>query len=187
MLLALLLDVRAAGPKGLGAFAPAPIAEGAHVCDYEGELLSLQQVEDRYGYTPPDFLLGIGDDAFLDAAEGTHASRYINHAEDGNLAALFVPDANAGRGRATFRAARPISAGEELSFDYGLGYWIPRGDPVDDSRVPALRRLRRSRALRRESGRLLSVWSSLLAPLVIPIAASALLLGDAVADGAPGG
>ena len=69
MLLALLLDVRAAGPKGLGAFAPAPIAEGAHVCDYEGELLSLQQVEDRYGYTPPDFLLGIGDDAFLDAAQ----------------------------------------------------------------------------------------------------------------------
>lgn len=179
LLLALALDVRPAGPKGLGAYAPAAIEAGAFVCDYEGELLTLQQVEERYGYEAPQYLLGVEGGAFLDAAESAHASRYINHAEHGNL--VVAPPG------ARFVAARPIAAGEELTFDYGLGYWAGRGDdplPGTDSRVSALRRLRLRRLVAREADRLALVWSSLAAPLLVPLALSTALLGASVGDAA---
>ena len=124
------LEVRSATGKGLGVFATAPICAGAHVCNYVGEILSLHEVEERYGYTTPDYLLAVdaSGTVFIDACHSEHCSRYINHAEDGNLV-LSPPGGGGADFSIELRAARQIVPGEELTFDYGLGCW-PCGKPL---------------------------------------------------------
>ena len=115
--------VREAGDgKGMGAFASAPIADGALVCCYEGELLTLDQTLDRYSSTDPSYLFSLGDgsDLYIDGASSSHPSRYINHHQNGTLAATVSTEERT----VIFHAARDIAAGEELTFDYGEGFWV---------------------------------------------------------------
>ena len=62
----------------------------------------------------------------------SHFSRYINHAEHGNLEASADPELR----RIDFYAARDIPPGEELTYDYGPRYWLfrPHPSPESDSR-----------------------------------------------------
>ena len=81
--------------KGLGAFAAVPIAEGAYVSSYAGEVLTQPEVLDRYGVdrTAGVYLFelrspseaGANDGVYIDGARTEHPSRYINHAQNGNL------------------------------------------------------------------------------------------------------
>ena len=80
---------------------------------------------------------------YIDARLSSHASRFINHAEHGNL--IPSPAGLAPEGGASsidFHALRPIEAGEELLFDYGVEYWAARPagpTPDTDSRVAEIR------------------------------------------------
>jgi SET domain-containing protein len=148
--------------KGLGAFAEADIPAGAHVCSYRGELLSRKEVLERYGTRGGEYLFELAEDIFIDGAETSHSSRFINHGYPaGNLlpapctgvslaaapaddrgshgppsASVSAPHAQQAL-RVDFFAARAIHKGEELTFDYGVPYWVARGSgpaPGTDSR-----------------------------------------------------
>ena len=150
------IDVRPTTWKGLGAFALTAIPIGTPVCTYQGDRLTRAELEERYGsrLDQCEYLFDLGNGAYIDASNSGHASRYINHDEHGNLVpSLSRTDSSAvgvGTDRIDFYATRQIEPGEELTFDYGLGYWAARGSdpsPDSDSRIPQIR-------IRRALGRL---------------------------------
>ena len=118
------VEILPAEGKGMGAFASAPIAAGTFVCTYVGELVTLLQTQQRYTDSDPEYLFQLTPDLYLDAMDSTHFSRFFNHAEFGNLNFTVSP---ADR-RVDFYADRAISAGEELTFDYGPSYWALMSD-----------------------------------------------------------
>ena len=138
------IAVRRAPGKGRGAFATVDFAKGSRVCSYEGERLTREQVAERFGSVGGAYLFDAGNGEFIDGARSSHVSRFINHAERGNL------DARTARGRVQFYATRRIRAGDELCFDYGEKYWVCCVDgPLEgtDSRIEVIqlrRELRRS-------------------------------------------
>ena len=198
-------DVCQADGKGWGAFASATVEAGTLVGSYEGTVLSQQEVERRYyggaGTTAtPDYLFELPSSAngklYIDARDGSHWSRFINHCEDGNL----TPSLDAA-GSISFFAARRIRTGEEYTFgarprleprwqpahpsrslmatyrvlyaDYGLDYWVSRDSlPRDDSRIFELQMRRIAARLRRASPQLAMLSSTLLLPLLVPILAT---------------
>ena len=80
-------DVCQADGKGWGAFASATVEAGTRVGSYEGTLLSQQEVERKYyggaAAVTPDYLFELPSSAneklYIDARDGTHWSRFINH------------------------------------------------------------------------------------------------------------
>jgi len=103
----------------MGAFAAEACSSGRYVCDYHGALISLEQVNERYIERLPEYLFDVGDGLYLDAQDSEHFSRFFNHREHGNLNFTV----SAAERRVTFYAATDIAEGEELCFDYGVGYW----------------------------------------------------------------
>ena len=122
------LETRPSAGRGLGVYALSPIPEGDFVCYYEGEQLSLAQVEQRYPMGVADYLFQIEDDFYVDGANSNHVSRYINHQELGNLAVSIEES------RLAFHALCEIPQGDELTFDYGLDYWLDRPSPMPKPR-----------------------------------------------------
>ena len=88
---------------------------------------------------------------YIDGERSGHPSRCINHAE-ASRANLMAQAAATVKGSdiepaIEFYATRDIAAGEELTFDYGVEYWVRQGvTPLDDSRGAEI-------ALRRASAR----------------------------------
>lgn len=126
--------VKPAGSKGKGAFAAESCAEGTFVCEYVGEPVTVLDTTQRYLGADPEYLFELKPDLSLDAQDSTHYSRFINHDEHGSLRVSV--DATAQRVR--FFAARLLEVGDELTFDYGPGYWKQRNQqPVTgtDSRA----------------------------------------------------
>ena len=74
---------------GMGVFAAHDILSGTWVCHYRGELLTDDDVDRLYPGASNEalYLFAVGDDLVIDAHNSTHHSRYINHAQDGNLVA----------------------------------------------------------------------------------------------------
>ena len=130
------VEVQSAGVKGMGAFAGERIKAGTWVGRYAGERLTDEQRLLRYKTEPGDYVYKISDDLFVDGQNSTHFSRYFNHAEHrvfSNLDVTVDEDLE----RIDFFALRDIEAGEELTFDYGIDYWItrpPGPSPNSDSR-----------------------------------------------------
>ena len=125
------VDIRSAGERGDGAYAAEAVAAGTWVGQYIGEPVSLLQTVQRYTDSEPEYLFQITPELYLDAMDSTHFSRYFNHAEHGNLNFTVNKTTN----RVDFYTARPIEAGEELTFDYGMAYWAGSGVvPFNDSR-----------------------------------------------------
>ena len=127
--------VRSAGDKGDGAFAMEPIKAGTWVGTYTGTLTTHAETEARYGstdYSSTDYLFTVDETRGLgiDARNSSHFSRFINHAEHGNV----EPVVDTERLRVDFFAIRDVAPGDELSFDYGVSYWLFRPPPLGDSR-----------------------------------------------------
>ena len=118
------IAVRAVRGKGLGAFAVAAVPAGARVCSYHGEALTQRRVAERYGAgaaAQADYLFELrapsaeAEGLYVDAARSQHPSRFINHAEDGNLVPRPVgrrahglpPAHTAGRSLLTARSLPP--------------------------------------------------------------------------------
>ena len=99
-------------------------------------------------------------------------SRCFNHNEHGNLAVSLQ------EGRLAFHAAEPVAEGDELTFDYGLDYWVNRADPMPgtDSRRLQLGLKRLNGGITRLSSTVSNtgVLGVLLLPVLIPLVTSSL-------------
>ena len=102
---------------GLGVFAAEAACSGRWVCAYEGELITTAESSARYANSEPAYLLQLNEELLIDGERSTHHSRRFNHHDDGNLECVVDVE----RRRADFFTRRDVVAGEELSFDYGIG------------------------------------------------------------------
>jgi len=119
------VETKPSPPKGLGVFATRhPIKNGTFVCQYKGDLLTLDEQEERYPDSFPDYCLRLSPQLSIDAERSDHWSRFINHNERANLKVVTQIDPQP---CAYFEAIRNIEVGEELSFDYGPVYFYARG------------------------------------------------------------
>mmetsp|Transcript_10408 Transcript_10408/g.32013 ORF Transcript_10408/g.32013 Transcript_10408/m.32013 type:complete len:299 (-) Transcript_10408:22-918(-) len=126
------LAVREAPGKGRGVFAAAPLAAGAFLGSYAGEVLDGDAFAARYGAgAVPDYVIRVDGDCFVDGRAAAEADDYspslLNHGENGNVVRYC---ATRRPPRVDFFVARDVSEGEELVFDYGERYWRGRDAPV---------------------------------------------------------
>jgi SET domain-containing protein len=103
---------------GLGLFAGEDIEWGCRLIEYQGQLLSKKEVArrqrfyDSIGFT---CLMQFGDGQGIDGIMGANESRFINHSEKPNVAALRERGS-----RIVFYSLEDIAKGEELTFNYGF-------------------------------------------------------------------
>ena len=124
------IQVRRSGVHGKGVYALQAIAADQTLIEYTGEVITWKEALRRHPHDPaqPDhtFYFHIEDGRVIDANVGGNASRWINHSCDPNCEADEVD------GRVFIKALRPIKAGEELSYNYGL--------TIDERYTPALKK-----------------------------------------------
>ncbi|KAJ1623537.1 hypothetical protein T492DRAFT_1053992 [Pavlovales sp. CCMP2436] len=140
------VEIRRSPGKGMGAFATIAMKLGDRLGGYDGEILSRREwsarfnggemrdddqewLESRRRRGVPvtgDYVLGFGENGSIVDAEDPECSswtRYINHDCNPNLG-LFRELDEAGRPFPGFVVIRNcIDIGDELTFDYGPGYW----------------------------------------------------------------
>jgi uncharacterized protein len=114
------IQTRRSGVHGKGVFALCDLAEGEVLIEYTGEVISWKEALRRHPHDPADpnhtFYFHIETGEVIDAKHGGNSSRWINHSCAPNCEADEVE----GEGRVFIKALRPIKAGEELFYDYGL-------------------------------------------------------------------
>ena len=112
------IQVRRSPVHGRGVFALRAICAGERIIEYTGERISWPEALRRHPHDPAQpthtfyFQLDGGD--VIDALYGGNTARWINHSCAPNCEALEDD------GRIFIHALRPIEAGEELNYDYGL-------------------------------------------------------------------
>ena len=106
---------------GLGLFALEPIPRGERIIEYTGRLVSNEEVERR---KTGKYFFGLNSKWSIDGSPRTNTARYINHSCRPNAEA-FVN----GR-RVWIWSKRNISAGEEITYDYGEEYFDDHIKPV---------------------------------------------------------
>mmetsp|Transcript_6967 Transcript_6967/g.20255 ORF Transcript_6967/g.20255 Transcript_6967/m.20255 type:complete len:181 (+) Transcript_6967:18-560(+) len=138
--------IKAAPRKGMGAFTVERRTLGDVLGCYGGERFDQRTREARYLRSRPlrpcdrvwlrsrkqrgvpvseDYLLYLGNGEYVDAEDRAHSNwcRYINHDSENPCLGVFMEAWPDGRSHPTFIAIRTCIPGEELSFDYGVGFW----------------------------------------------------------------
>lgn len=118
-------EVRRSKIHGSGVFAAKNIKKGEFIIEYKGLLRSHEEVdaaydgEDETGHT---FLFTLNEDYVLDANIKGNEARWINHSCDPNCDSEHVDaeDGDKSKDRIEIKAIRDITAGEELSYNYGI-------------------------------------------------------------------
>ncbi len=112
------IQVRRSGVHGKGVFCVAPLAKGALVIEYKGQVLSWPEAQRLHPHDPanPDhtFYFHVDDEHVIDGKVGGNSARWINHSCQPNC------EAQEDAGRIFIVALRKIKPGAELFFDYGL-------------------------------------------------------------------
>jgi SET domain-containing protein len=115
--------------KGTGLRTTDPIKEGEYVLEYKGvTMYNEDEVLDILKLPPPIYMLDAGTHWIHATLKSGNKSRYINHSCDPNL----VPEVweNKGKNKIVFKARRPISGHEEVTFNYNtnnhrnVGDWV---------------------------------------------------------------
>ena len=109
---------------GNGVFAAAAITKGERLIEYKGLRRSHDDVDAgdsgdiESGHT---FLFTLNDDWVIDANFEGNAARWINHSCAPNCEAVLVEnEEDPKRSKVCIEAIRDISAGEELTYNYGI-------------------------------------------------------------------
>ena len=112
------IQTRRSGVHGKGVFALVDIEPGETLIEYTGEIITWTEALDRHPHDPSDpnhtFYFHIDEEHVIDAKYGGNSARWINHSCKPNC------EADIEEGRVFIRSLRPIEAGEELFYDYGL-------------------------------------------------------------------
>ncbi|MGQ0699772.1 MAG: SET domain-containing protein [Panacagrimonas sp.] len=117
--------VRRSPIHGNGVFAARKLPAGHRVIQYRGTLVTHDEADDLYegsvesGHT---FLFTLNDEYIVDANRKGNAARWINHSCTPNCQPVVVEDKNGerSRDRIFIETLRPLRAGEELTYDYGI-------------------------------------------------------------------
>jgi SET domain-containing protein len=117
--------VRRSPIHGAGIFAARPIKKGEHIFEYVGERISKAE-SDRRGLALIEkarrdggaavFIFTLDDECDLDGDVPDNVARLINHSCKPNCEAWNIDN------HIWICAARPIAAGEELTYDYGFEF-----------------------------------------------------------------
>ncbi len=108
-----LLDLKASGIHGTGAFAAHSIAEGTRIIEYVGEIIDKQESLKRCE-SNNEYIFSLDDQHDLDGNTPQNPARFINHSCAPNCEAVVE------EGRIWIVATRDIADGEELTFNYGF-------------------------------------------------------------------
>jgi len=122
------IEARNSPVHGKGVFALVDLAAKDTVVEYVGEIIDWTEALDRHPHDPVQpnhtFYFHIDETRVIDANVDGNRSRWINHSCDPNC------EANERAGRVFIKTLRPIAAGDELFYDYGL--------VIDEVYTPAL-------------------------------------------------
>ena len=126
------LEIRRAGrdKKGVGVFATKPFKKGDFICKYKGDLISVDEAEERCTLDPgrANYQMKVErhrkkQEFVVDASHEVYAStfgRSINHdSEDVNIIPRVIDIPKYATSIVYFVALRDIGVGEELAYHYG--------------------------------------------------------------------
>jgi len=110
---------------GNGVFATTDIPAETEVVEYRGRLLTHAQADRAYGGTTESghtFLFTLNDRYVIDANVDGNVARWINHSCAPNCQAVLEENTEGDRraDRVLIETLRPVSSGEELTYDYGI-------------------------------------------------------------------
>lgn len=123
---------------GKGVFAAADLPAGETLIEYKGRRLTHARADAIYGddgESGHTFLFTLNDDYVIDANVGGNTARWINHGCAPNCQAVTEEDEGGDRrrDRVLIETIRPIKAGEELVYDYGI--------TLDEAHTPRLKKI----------------------------------------------
>jgi hypothetical protein len=106
---------------GWGVFANRPIATDVLIGVYTGKLLDLTVVDDDLDNS---YFFNLTESLVVDAKNEGNYTRFFNHSKAGNLKSVYMSYKSDGKTKAciAFFTNQPVSAGEQLLFDYGSKY-----------------------------------------------------------------
>ena len=117
------LSVKPSTRHGKGLFAGENIPWGARIIEYQGELISDAIAEERIA-AGADCIFELADNENIDGAVNGNRARYVNHERRKPNCFILRED-----GRIWIVAGiEGIRKGEELTFDYGSGFYPRRSD-----------------------------------------------------------
>ncbi|HEY0973904.1 MAG TPA: SET domain-containing protein-lysine N-methyltransferase [Solimonas sp.] len=119
-----LIALRRSPIHGNGVFAARDIPAEKELIEYGGERLTHAEA-DAHDAGDPDsghtFLFTLNDRYVIDGNRRGNIARWINHSCDPNCEAVLEEDGkDPAKDRVIIQSMRPIRAGEELTYDYGI-------------------------------------------------------------------
>ena len=112
-------EVRRAN-TGLGLFASRAIAKGRRIIQYDGPLVTSEEVERRRGR----YFFSLDDEYAIDGSARSNTARYINHSCRPNAEAWVEGK------RIWIWSKRAIEPGEQITINYGKQYFDDYIKPV---------------------------------------------------------
>jgi hypothetical protein len=123
--------------KGDGLFSRAPIPRGSFLFDYEGERIDQAEYQRRYPDRVSDYAVGVkkmnGIVTFIDGVDPAISglARYMNHSAARPNVKMHT-DVVADPPRVLMYAIKDIKPGDELVWNYGIGYVQAHPNLVED-------------------------------------------------------
>jgi SET domain-containing protein len=102
---------------GLGLFATKAIARGASIVSYRGRRIPTPEAHERERRFGAKYMFELNRTWTIDGSPRWNLGRYANHSCRPNAEPVVR------KGRVRLVASRPITAGEEITFDYGDEYF----------------------------------------------------------------
>ena len=117
--------VRRSAIHGNGVFAARNLSTGTEIIEYRGRRITHRQADKHHAGgadTGHTFLFTLNDKYVIDGDDQGNAARWINHSCEPNCQGFLIEDERGDlkKDRVVIEAIRPIRAGEELTYDYGI-------------------------------------------------------------------
>ncbi|HKP66155.1 MAG TPA: SET domain-containing protein, partial [Casimicrobiaceae bacterium] len=119
------ITLRRSPIHGNGVFALTDIPKGTELVEYRGRRMTHKAIDRKYADVPDNghtFLFTLNDDYVIDANVDGNLARWINHSCKPNCQAVIEEseDGDRRKDRVLIESIRPLRAGDELTYDYGI-------------------------------------------------------------------